>query len=158
LRNSTVTPPDRIPFWMKKWAKPRLLDEAATEAAFDEFVEAFVPGHMHKRFSKLFWSAKPKFDNRFFVDEATFLDWDAKIADLAHSSEGKVEATVIYGSHDRLEAHVLKGEPRRSLRDIVMDDWQAACAIVRADRCVVYLFVEPKMRGCVVRTLQDPHL
>jgi hypothetical protein len=147
-----VTPVDRIPFWKKKWGTSRVLDEAATEAAFDEFLSAFVPTHMQKQFSKLFWSAKPKFANRFFVDEASFQNWDTKIADLVHTHEGRVEATVIYGSADRLEAHLIKGEMRRSLRDVVMDDWHVACAIVRTDHSVLYVFVEPKMRGCVVRS------
>jgi hypothetical protein len=151
LRNSNVTPDDRIPFWKKKWGTPRLLDEDATEAAFDEFLNAFVPTHMHKQFVRLFWSAKPKFANRFFVDGATFHDWETKILNLANSDLGRIEAIVMYGSPDRMEAHLLKGESRRSLRDVVMDDRQPACAIVRVDQVVLYLFVEPKMRGCVVR-------
>ncbi len=153
MPNSNVTPEDRIPFWKKKWGASRLLDEAATEAAFDEFLDAFVPSHMRKQFVKLFWSSKPKFANRYFVDEAAFHNWNTKILQLAHQEQGKVEAIVIYGSPDRLEAHQIKGELRRTLRDVIVDDWQPACAIVRTDQVTLYLFVEPKMRGCVVRAI-----
>jgi len=152
--SSSVTPADRVPFWKKLWGTPRLLDEAATDEAFEEFEESFVPSHMHKIFTKSF-GGKTKLDNRFFVDEALFHNWDSKLQDLVHASQGKADVIVIYGSPDRLEAHFLKGELRRSLRDIVKDDWQAACAIVRAGRTTLYLFVDIKMRGCLVRTVQS---
>lgn len=146
-----VTPPDRIDRWKKLWGTPRKLDAEATDRAFEEFQDAVVPSHMHKLFLKQFGVPKTKFGNRFFVDEVEFKSWETRLETLVGSGEDRVEATVIYGSPEALEAHVLKGERRRSLRDIVIDDWQAACAIVDAGDRRVYVFVEPKMRGCIVR-------
>lgn len=150
-----ISPANRVERWKKLWSTPRRLDGAETDAAFEEFQQALVPGHMHKQFLKLFGLPKAKFGNRFFVDEAVYQNWDTKISTLARVGEGHVEATVIYGSPDELEAHRFRGEPRRTLRDVVVDDWQAACAIVHAGPTTLYLFVEPKMRGCIVRTVRS---
>jgi hypothetical protein len=151
----TVTTENRLPFWKKLWATPRLLDQEATDSAFDEFQEGLIPRHMHKIFLKSFGAKKDQLNNRFFVDEATFQSWDSKLQELLPSHEESVEAIVIYGSPDRLEAHQLKGQPRRTVRDIVVDDWQAACGIVTAGHSKLYLFVEPKMRGCIVRVVKE---
>ena len=147
---TSVTPDNRIDRWKKLWAKPKRLDDAETDAAYEAFQEAFVPRHMHKQFLRFFGSPKAQFGNRFFMDDATYRNWDTKL-ELLMMEEGPAYATVIYGSTDRLEAHTLRGEMRRSLRDIVIDDWHAACGIVRAGDTLLYFFVEPKMKGCVVR-------
>ncbi|CAN5399169.1 hypothetical protein BH11ARM2_BH11ARM2_11000 [soil metagenome] len=152
--NTHVTPPDRIDRWKKLWGTPRKMDAAATDVAFEEFQDALVPRHMHKLFLKQFGTPKVKFGNRFFVDEVEFLKWETRLETLVGIGEEKLEVAVIYGSPDALEGHVLKGERRRSLRDIVIDDWQAACAIVTAGDRRIYVFVEPKMRGCIVRAVK----
>lgn len=149
------TPDNRVDRWKKLWATPRLLDDAATDEAFDEFAEALVPSHMHKMFLKQFGTPKSQFGNRFFVDGVSFQNWETRFSILGAGESGSLEATVIYGSPDRLEAHQLRGETRRKLRDVVIDDWHAACAIVRSPRATFYVFVEPKMRGCIVRTVSN---
>ncbi len=138
------------------------MDDSAAELAFEEFQEGFLPGHMRKLFLKSFGVPKAKFGNRFFTEDAQYRNWDTKLFSLA--GEGpNVETIVIYGSPDKIEAHLLKGERRRSLRDIVLDDWQAACAIVRAGPTTIFVFIEPKMRGCIARVVrgegeEDPEL
>jgi len=150
----SVLPPNRLDRWKKLWATPIKHSDAETEETFDEFVENFVPGHMHKQFKKLFGIPKAAFGNRFFVDEAVYWNWDTRISQLI--SEGDpVLVDVVYADRDNIEAYRLRGERRRSLRDIVIDDWHAACAIVRAEGNRCFVFVEPKMRGCVVRTIRD---
>lgn len=153
---NTITPEDRLESWKKLWATPRRLGDSEAEAAFDEFVAGFVPSHMHKKFLQFFGVPKSQFGNRFFMEDAAFYDWKTKIESFGGGLEPHVEVTVIYGSPDRLEAHWLKGQSRRTLRDIVIDDWQAACAIVRTGTTILYVFIEPKMRGCIVRSLSDP--
>ncbi len=148
-----VTPEDRMAKWKKLWATPKLLDDEATDLAFEEFQEAFVPTHMHKKFLQFFGTPRAAFGNRFFYDDAVFMEWTRTLRTLGLDRLPHVEVTVIYGSPDRLEAHQLRGEPRRALRDIIIDDWQAACAIVRGAESTLYVFVEPKMRGCMVRTV-----
>jgi hypothetical protein len=149
-----VTPPNRIERWKKLWATPKKLNEAETDAAFDEFLDNLVPTHMHTLFLRKFGLPKASFGNRFFNDESMYQNWDLKLTQLLAAEGPHIEATVIYGSPDKLEAHTLRGERRRSLRDIVIDDWHAACAIVRSDRVHLYVFIEPKMRGCIVRSLK----
>lgn len=148
-----VTPENRVERWKKLWGKPRRLDSAETEAAFDEFLAEFVPSRMHKLFLKTFGNPKGVYDNRFFRDEAAFQNWDAKLSSLM-LADGHADVTVIYGSSDTLEAHAMRGEVRRSLRDIVIDDWHGACAVVRSGTKTLYVFVAPKMRGCIVRSVQ----
>jgi hypothetical protein len=63
--------------------------------------------------------------------------------------------TVIYGSPDAIEGHQLRGQVRRTLRDIVIDDWFAAAAIVRGGGMNLYVFVEYKMKGCIVLSIKD---
>jgi len=150
-----VTPANRVDRWKKLWSTPRPMDDTATEAAFEEFQEAFVPGHMHKRFLKTFGVPKAEFGNRYFMEDAVFKSWDTRLNTLVSAEGDPVEVVVLYGSPDQLEGHLLRGERRRSLRDIVIDDWQAACAIVRAESTTLYVFIEPKMRGCIVRTVQE---
>jgi len=140
--------------WKKLWATPRLLDVSLTDAAFEEFQEAFVPGHMHKYFLKSFGVPKAQFGNRFFMEDAQYRSWDMRLSSFTGEGE-HVDVTVIYASPDALEAYALRGERRRTLRDIIIDDWQAACAIVRAGPTTLYVFIEPKMRGCMVRTVHD---
>jgi hypothetical protein len=153
--NETVTPANRVERWKKLWGTPRKLEPGATDDAFDEFADALVPSHMHKMFLKTFGVPKAQFGNRYFMDGASFQNWDTKLATLVGGGIEPVEVVVIYGSPDRLEAHALRGERRRTLRDIVIDDWQAACAIVRAGANTLYVFVEPKMRGCIVRSVRN---
>gem|GEM_PF-1106556 len=150
----TVTPPNRMERWKKLWGTPRKLEGEALDLAFEEFEDALVPRHMHKLFLKSFGQPKSKFGNRFFADDSIYRNWDMKISQFAGEGE-HVEATIIYGSPDKLEGHVLRGERRRSLRDIVIDDWHAACVIVRAGKTTLYVFVEPKMKGCIVRTVVE---
>lgn len=149
-----ITPDNRVERWTKLWGKAKLVDDATTEAAFEEFQQAFVPSRMHKLFLKSFGTPKAQFDNRFFGDDAVFQNWDTKLSSLM-LAEGHAEVTVIYGSPDALEAHWMRGELRRTLRDIVIDDWHAACAIVRLEHKTLYVFVAPKMRGCIVKTVQE---
>lgn len=146
------TPAGRIDRWKKLWGTPRPLSVAETEDAFDEFREAFVPGHMHKRFLKTFGVPKAAFGNRFFSDDAVYRDWDTRFSSLLPPETADVEVEVIYGSPEELEGWRLRGETRRTLRDVVIDDWHAACAIVRAGSTTLYLFVEPKIRGVLVQT------
>lgn len=153
---TSATPPGRVDRWKKLWGTPKTLDEAATGDAFDEFEDALVPSHMHKKFLKSFGVPKAQFGNRFFVDEVVFRTWETRFSSLVSSDTTHVEATVIYGSPDALEGHRLRGEARRSLKDLMIDDWHAACAIVRGGATTVYVFVEPRMKGCAVRVVRDP--
>jgi len=153
---TSVTPANRVERWKKLWATPKRLDADATDAAFEEFQEALVPSHMHKQFLKFFGQPKAQFGNRFFVDEAVFHDWETRLTALGAPEGTHLDVTIIYGSPDALEAHSLRGESRRKLRDIVIDDWQAACGIIRAESQTFYFFIEPKMRGCIVRTVAKP--
>jgi hypothetical protein len=145
-----ITPEGRLERWKKLWATPRILSDTESKAEFEEFVEAFVPGHMEKKFRQFFGTPRAKFGNRFFRDGAVFQSWDTALSGLGLRDVTHAEATVIYGSPEGLEATWLRGELRRTLRDIVVDDWHAACVIVRAGEARLYAFVEPKMRGCIV--------
>ena len=149
-----MVPANRLERWKKLWATPRLLEDEATNAAFDEFIGRFVPTHMHKQFLKFFGQPKAQFGNRFFMEDSVYQNWDTKLASLGAGTVSHVEVTVIYGSPTELQAYGLRGEPRRSLHDIVIDDWHSACAIVRAGDTTIYVFVEPKMKGCVIRVTQ----
>jgi hypothetical protein len=149
-----VTPVGREDQWKRLWGKTRVLDDVATEAAFEEFQEQFVPSHMRKLFLRFFGVRRAHFGNRFFREEAAYHRWETKLSALIEAEGENIEVILIYALDDRLEAHVLKGQRRRSLRDIVVDDKQAACGIVRAGAITLYLFIEPKMRGCIVRSVQ----
>ena len=146
-----VTPPDRIERWRKLWAAPKRLSEDETDDAFDEFQECFVRSHMRKMFLKQFGRSRAEYGTRFFLEDVSRYNWKTRLSQILGEGD-PVEATVIYGSPDALEAHTLRGERRRSLRDIVIDDWFAACAIVRGPEKTIYLFVQPKMNGCLLRT------
>jgi hypothetical protein len=150
-----ITPDNRVDRWKKLWGTPKKLTDDENAAAFDEFADALVPSHMHKKFLKTFGVPKAQFGNRFFVDEAHYKNWDIKLATLLPPAITHAEVAILYGSPDALEGYRLRGETRRSLRDIVIDDRHAACAIVRGGGASVYVFVEPKMRGCVVRTIRS---
>lgn len=150
MPSNEITPGSRLEVWKKLWATPRVLTEAETDAAFEEFEEAFIPSHMRSRFLKQFGIPKAAFGNRYFQEGAVFHALDMPIYGLGPDKEGHVEATVIYASPDRLEAHAMRGQSRRKLRDVFIDDWIAACAIIRSDRGAFYAFIEPKMKGCVV--------
>ena len=145
-----VTPENRIEKWKKLWGTPKLLDETETDAAFDDFVDTFVPRNMHKMFLKTFGTPKGKFGNRFFAESAVYRNWDTRIAQLIDDSATHAEVTIIYANADLLEAYAMRGEVRRSLRDIFIDDWHAGCALIRAGDCTIYAVVELKMKGCVV--------
>jgi len=149
-RITSPTPPDRLEKWKKNWATPVLLSDEETEANFDEFTDAFVPNHMHKRFIKTFGVPKAPFGNRFFVDEAVYRNWDTKLSELLPSATDQAEATVIYANPEGMEAYRMRGQTRRSLRDVIIDDWHGACAIVRGPGTTLYLFIEHKMKGVVV--------
>ncbi|MFZ4508826.1 MAG: hypothetical protein ACOYON_14125 [Fimbriimonas sp.] len=150
-----VTPADRVEKWKKMWATPRLLSDEEADAAFEEFQDLFVPPNMHKKFSASFGLPRASFGNRYFFDDASYRNWDTRISMLASLDVTHADVIVIYGAPDRLEAHALRGQTRRTLRDVVIDDWQAACVIVTAGATTIYYFVEPKMRGCMVRTLRN---
>jgi hypothetical protein len=139
--------------WKKLWATPLSLSDSETELEFSEFIEMLVPKHMHKQFQKLFGIPKAAFGNRFFRDDASFVNWETRFSIFVGEGE-PVTATVIYGSRDSIEAHRLRGERRRSFRDVFIDDWFAACSIIRADDNLLAAFVEPKMRGCIVRSVR----
>lgn len=147
-----ITPPDRLEKWKKLWATPRAASDEETEKGFEEFLDEFVPSHMHKLFRKSFGVPKVKFGNRFFKGDAQYLKWDTKLSMLMGVGE-HVSVLAIYASGDEIEGYQLRGERRRTLRDIIIDDWVASCAIVRGDEKTVYVFVEEKMRGCIVRVL-----
>ncbi len=147
---TSITPANRLEVWAKLWAKPIKLDDETTEGVFEEFMEGLVPARIHKKFLQFFGTPRAAFGNRFFMDDAVFHNWDTKMSDLG--AEEPLEVSVIYGVEDALEGYVLKGQTRRSLRDIVVDDWHASCAVVRSGECTWYVFVEPKMRGCIVRS------
>ena len=149
------TPDNRVERWKKLWGTPKALTDRETEDAFDEFRKAFVPGHMHKRFLKTFGVPKAAFGNRFFLDDAVFWNWDTRLDQMLPSDVESVEVEVVYGSPEAIEGWRLShGAMRRSLRDIVIDDWHAACAVVRAGGTTLYVFVEPKIWGCLVRTVK----
>jgi hypothetical protein len=149
----SITPENRLETWKKLWGSPRRLDDAETEAAFDEFVEGFVTSHMRKRFLKLFGVPKAQFGNRCFMEDASFRNWDTKFSSLGAPEGGHVEVTVFYASGESLEAHWMRGQSRRSLRDVFVDDWEAACAIARAEDATFFLFVQAKGGGCMVRVV-----
>ncbi len=148
---SYITPPDRVDRWKKLWATPRKLDDANTEAAFDEFMDAFVPRHMQKKFASTFGVQKAMFNNRFFMEDATFQNWMSKLSSLVGFDGEHIEVTVMYASPDAVEAYVLRGDRRRTLKDFLIDDWHAACAIARAGTRTLYIFIQPRMRGCMLR-------
>lgn len=127
-----------------------MLSDEETVTAFDQFREAFVPGHMHKQFLKFFGMPKAAFTNRFFTDDATFVDLDTRFSRYGIPEDAVIEATVIYGNEDELEAYALKGQGRRSARDLFIDDWHAACAIVTHGDLTLYIFIGLRMKGCLV--------
>lgn len=145
-----VTPPDRVEKWKRFWGTPRKLSPEQSEAAYDTFVEGFVPSHMEKKFHQFFGTPRAAFGNRFFRDDATYHPWETRLSNLGLVEEKAIEVTIVYAAGDDLEAHVLKGEPRRTLKDIFMDDWHAAGAILVAGEHTLYLFIEPKMKGAIV--------
>lgn len=146
----TITPEGRLASWKRFWATPRLLTEVEADAAFEEFVEVFVPGHMEKKFRQFFGTPRAKFGNRFFLDDAVFYTLERTLASLGIKEATHAEVTVIYASLHAVEAYRLRGETRRSLKDIIVDDWHASCAIAEAPGIKLYIFVEPKMKGCIV--------
>lgn len=152
--NVRATPDNRVDRWKKLWGTPKPLGDDAVSEAFDEFRDNFVPSHMHKWFMKTFGQPKAAFGNRCFVDEAVYRSFDIRMSEFFGSDITHVEATVIYGSPDSLEGWALRGEVRRSMRDLFIDDWHAVCAIVRGGDTTLYAFVELKMKGCVVRSVR----
>lgn len=152
--NPRATPDNRVDRWKKLWGTPKPMSDEAVTAAFDEFRDSFVPSHMHKQFMKLFGVPKAPFGNRFFVDEAAFKLLDTRISTLVSMSETHCQATIIYGTPDTLEGWTMRGETRRTLKDLFVDDWFAACAIITAGDTTVYAFIEPKMKGSVLRAIR----
>ena len=153
--NPRPTPPGRTDRWKKLWGTPRPLTTAETEDAFDEFREAFVPSHMHKRFLKTFGVPKAAFGNRYFVDEASFRNWNTRLNQILPAEVTEVEVEVVYGSPEAIEGWRLRGDPRRSLRDVFVDDWFGGLAIVRGGATTLYLFIEPKIQGVLVRVVKQ---
>lgn len=150
-----ITPEAHIVHWKRFWASPRKLTEAETDEAFEAFIEEFVPGHMKKKFRQFFPTPRAKFGNRFFHDDAVYYTMERTLASLGISEVSHAEVTVIHASPDALEGYRLRGEVRRALRDIVVDDWHAACAIAEGPGIKLYIFVEPKMRGCIVYRVME---
>ncbi len=144
-----ITPPNRIPTWAKLWASPIHLTAQEAEEALEEFMEGLVPGRIHKKFLQFFGTPRAAFGNRFFMDDCVYHDWNTKMSDMG--AEEPLEVLTVYAADEELDGYLLKGQTRRSLRDIVVDDWHTACSIVRSGEDVWYVFVEPKMRGCIVR-------
>jgi hypothetical protein len=142
--------------WRKKWGTPVKLDDAIAQVWLDEFERQFIPGHMLKRFQKTFGVPRAKFGNRFFHDDAKYRTWEVRLSELLKSEATHLEAVVIYEADERVEAYKIRGELRRSLGDIFVDDWHAACAIVRDENVTLYAFVEPKMKGSVVLVRSNP--
>ncbi|RYG23345.1 hypothetical protein EON82_14305 [bacterium] len=112
------------------------------------------PGRVD-RWKKLWGTPRP-LDNAS-VEDAFDEFRDAFVPSHMHKPTDveEVEVEVIYGSPESLEGWRLKGQTRRSLRDIVIDDWHAACAIVRAGATTLYVFVEPKIVGCLVLSVRN---
>lgn len=145
-----ITPEGRVDHWKKRWSSPRLMTDEETEAVFEEFVDGFVPGHMEKKFRQFFGTPRAKFGNRFFSDDATFYPWEVTLAAIGVQDVVHAEVAVVYASPDAIEGYRFRGEPRRSLKDLFVDDWHPACAIVTAGDTKLYIFIEPKMRGSIV--------
>lgn len=148
-----ITPEGRLEKWKKLWGAVRQLPEEDAETVFEEFVENFVPGHMEKKFRQFFGTPRAKFGNRFFFDDSVYHTFETSLASLGLRDMTHAEATVIYPSMESVEAHSMRGEVRRTLKDLVIDDWHAGAAIVRSGDITMYIFVEPKMKGCIVRRL-----
>lgn len=149
------TPEGRVERWKKLWGGLRPLSQAETDQAYEEFVDTFVPGHMEKKFRQFFGTPRAKFGNRFFRDDSVYHTWTTTFSSLGLRDATHVEATILYAGPDSLEGHTMRGEVRRTLKDLLVDDWHAACAMVRTDEVRLYLFIEPKMRGCIVLRLTD---
>lgn len=152
---SRPTPDGRVDRWKKLWGTPRPMSVQETEDAFDEFRDAFVPSHMHKRFLKTFGVPKAAFGNRYFVDESSFRNWNTRLNQILPADVESVEVEVVYGSAEAIEGWRLRGETRRSLRDVFIDDWFGACAVVRGGATTLYLFIEPKIQGVLVRVVKE---
>lgn len=145
-----ITPEGRVEKWKKLWSTPRLLSADEADTVFEDFVDNFVPGHMEKKFRQFFGTPRAKFGNRFFLDEVVFQTWDRSLASLGIKDVTHAEVDIIYASPDDIEGYHLRGETRRTLKDIVIDDWHAACVVATGGQTKLYIFIEPKMRGCIV--------
>lgn len=146
----TITPEGRVERWKKLWSAPKLLSTEDADAAFETFVSEFVPGHMEKKFRQFFGTPRAKFGNRFFLDDSKYYTLDRSFTSLGVREGTHVEAIVIYAGLHEVEAYRLRGETRRTLKDLMIDDWHAACAIVEGESTMLYVFIEPKMKGCIV--------
>jgi hypothetical protein len=140
--------------WKRLWAAPIELNDAATEATFEELTEALVPGHMQGRFVKRFGVPRERFGNRFFVEGAVFRDWSTRLTELGVAGS-HVEVDVVTASGDELRGYRLRGQSRRTLKDVVIDDSEAVCAIVRDSQVTLYILTEPGMRGAIVLVADD---
>lgn len=145
-----ITPEGRIEQWKKRWSTPKRLSEDDANAVLEEFIEVFVPGRMEKKFRQFFPTPRAKFGNRFFRDDAVFYTWERTLASLGLQDVSHAEVSIIYPSTEAIEGHRLRGETRRTLKDLVIDDWHPACAIAEGGPVKLYVFIEPKMRGCIV--------
>lgn len=150
-----ITPEGRVEKWKKLWATPRLLSDAEATNAFEEFIDVFIPSRMEKKFRQFFPTPRAKFGNRFFRDDAVFYTWERTLASLGLQDVTHAEVSIIYPSVEAIEGHRLRGETRRSLKDLVVDDWHPACAIAEGGPTKLYIFIEPKMRGCIVLRVGD---
>lgn len=141
--------------WLKLWGKARPLSDDETSLVFEEFLEQFVPPHMHKMFIRVIDAPKAKFGNRFFREDSAFTPFETPLFQLLHSAapEDMVEAKVILPRAEKFDGFVLKGQARRTLRQLVIDDWQTTMATLNLEGETVYVFVEPKMGGCMIRTV-----
>lgn len=145
-----ITPDGHVDHWRKRWSTPRLLTADECDAALEEFIDVFVPGHMEKKFRQFFPTPRAKFGNRFFRDDAIFYPWTRTFSSLGLPDVVHMEATIIYAMPAGIEGHRFRGEPRRSLKDLFVDDWQPAAAMLQVGGIRLYLFIEPKMRGCII--------
>lgn len=147
------TPDDRPDRWKARWGGLRQVPDEETTAAFEAFCEAFVPSHIRGRFIKTFGVPKAGFGNRYFHDDASFKVLPTRMTDFFAPEATHVEAIVFYALDDEVEAHRMRGETRRTFQDLFVDDWHAACAMVTGGGTTLYAFIEPKMKGSVVRVV-----
>lgn len=144
----------RTETWKKLWGTPVALSDEETEQIFDEVIDALIPTHMQVRFAKRFGVPKEKFNNRYFTDRAVFKGWDAKLSHLGLEGE-TVFVEVVVPTGDEIRGYRLKGQTRRALKDIVIDDVEAVCAVARTPMMTIYIFAEAGTRGCIVLASAD---
>lgn len=142
--------------WKKLWATPVELDEEATEAIFDELLDAIVPSHVQIRFTKRFGNPKEKFDNRFFSDRSFFREWTTTLSHLG-AEGGQMTVDVVTASGKDFHGYRLKGQTRRTIKDIVIDSHQSVGAIARTSMITIYMLVMSGTKGAIVLSSSGQH-